>query len=132
MVKLLTVFHGDCMKSAEFHNFIVFSLCIEDFEAILNRRVSQSEAELIKSKFNIHDWTEHVEEFLNQHGIEKLKTFKFSELSKEAQEKAIKDYMDGWLETHPDDVMPRDEANETLAYAFEHDFDINGNYLGES
>jgi endonuclease YncB( thermonuclease family) len=58
--------------------------------------------------------------------------YKFGELSKEAQEKAIKDYMNGWLETHPDDAMTRDEANETLAYAFEHDFDINGNYLGES
>lgn len=40
--------------------------------------------------------------------------YKYEELSQRAQNKALKDYLDGWLETHPNDPLDADESHYTL------------------
>ena len=42
--------------------------------------------------------------------------YKYGELSDKAQRKALKDYLNGWLETHPNDPLDPDESHETLFY----------------
>ena len=43
----------------------VFRLTYEDFESILGRELSQDERDTIYNKFEIHDWSDHVETFLD-------------------------------------------------------------------
>lgn len=56
------------------------------------------------------------------------RVYKFNELSKRAKNKAISDYQNGWLITHPDDTLEYDEVLETLLYDTKED---RYNRLGE-
>lgn len=47
----------------------VFRLTFEDFESILNRDLTQDEKDTIYNKFEIYDWSESVECFLDVYGI---------------------------------------------------------------
>ena len=49
---------------------------------------------------------------------------KFSELSPNAQNVAIKDYITGWKETHPDETLSEREAR-SLCLDSEDDVDYN-------
>jgi hypothetical protein len=46
--------------------------------------------------------------------LEKL--FIYNDLSRKAKRKACKDYLDGWLETHEDDVLCLNEIDAILIH----------------
>lgn len=43
-----------------------------------------------------------------------MKLYKFYELGTKAKIKACNDYINGWLETHPDDNLSLEEASELI------------------
>lgn len=53
---------------------------------------------------------------------------KFSELSKTAQAIAVNDYIKGWFETHPNDMISLQDAYKSC---FDSEEDINYNEEGE-
>ena len=55
---------------------------------------------------------------------------KYTELSKKAQNKAVKDYMEGWEETHPNDPLDGYEVHGILSTDLIHyTYDNDGNLL---
>jgi hypothetical protein len=48
----------------------VFRLTFDDFEMILGRELTEDEKDTIYNKFEIPDWSEYVELFLESRGIE--------------------------------------------------------------
>jgi uncharacterized short protein YbdD (DUF466 family) len=55
---------------------------------------------------------------------------KFNQLNKKAQERAVKDYVEGWKETHPKETMSTKEA-QRLCDEEEMNYNKQGKYLGE-
>jgi len=47
----------------------VFILTIDDFNLVLGRELLSHEIEIVKHKFEIYDWTDHVDMFLKEHNI---------------------------------------------------------------
>jgi hypothetical protein len=45
-----------------------------------------------------------------------MKTFTFKKLTAKAKKRAVKDYLDGWLETHSDDPLDYNESYDTLMF----------------
>jgi len=52
---------------------------------------------------------------------------KFSELSKNAKAVAVKDYIEGWKETHPDETFTTEEAT---GFCMDTEDDVNYNHRG--
>jgi hypothetical protein len=58
--------------------------------------------------------------------------YNFKELSRKAKNKAIKDYCNGWLETHEDDPLDEYEVEQILLIDLADElYDITGNLLEE-
>lgn len=61
-----------------------------------------------------------------------MKKYKFEKLSRKAKDKAIKDYCNGWLETHGDDPLDEYEVEQILLTDLEDErYDVKGNLLEE-
>jgi hypothetical protein len=61
-----------------------------------------------------------------------MKTYKFSELNKEAKHIAVLDYIKGWEETHPIGDMPYQDAySSCIDTDNEIDYDQNGEQILE-
>lgn len=52
-------------------------------------------------------------------------------LSPKAQEKARKEYLNGWLETHPDDPFSDQDAHQFLSGIDEDEYEEDGTYITE-
>jgi hypothetical protein len=50
-------------------NNIVFKLTYDDFEMVLDRKLTDDEKITIYNKFTIHDWSEMVEIFFDVYNI---------------------------------------------------------------
>lgn len=56
--------------------------------------------------------------------------YKFNELSSKVQNKVIKDYQNGWLETHPNESLTKYEVSDILMDNLkEENYDKKGNFL---
>lgn len=53
---------------------------------------------------------------------------KFLELSSRARKKAVDEYGQGWLETHPTDPLDEDEIYNILS-DLDYEYDLNGNLI---
>ncbi len=61
-----------------------------------------------------------------------MKKYKYNDLSLDAQIKAIKDYIEGWEETHEKGDLDEPECH-TILQGIEPDdyYTVNGEYIGE-
>lgn len=57
-------------------NDTAWRLTYEDFETVLDRKLTQDEKDLIYNKFSIDDWYDIVECFFDVHGISRKKKYK--------------------------------------------------------
>ena len=56
--------------------------------------------------------------------------YKFNELSSKVQNKVIKDYQNGWVETHPNESLTKYEVIDILMDNLkEENYDQKGNFL---
>jgi hypothetical protein len=58
-----------------------------------------------------------------------MKTYKFTELSPEAQNVAIDEYLSGWYETHDENDLTYSEAKVVLALNIEEDYLEDGTFV---
>lgn len=55
---------------------------------------------------------------------------RFGQLSKKAQSRAVRDYKEGWEETHPVDDLTYDDVLELLMDSNGDDYDKSGKFVG--
>lgn len=61
-----------------------------------------------------------------------MKKYKFKDLDNNAQHNAIKNYLDGWSETHSDYDLEYNEVKTILLDNNDDDmYDAHGNYIGD-
>lgn len=56
--------------------------------------------------------------------------FKFRQLSDRTKQKVVKEYIEGWKETHVDDYLPKHEVYDML-YQEDDEYDELGNLIEE-
>jgi hypothetical protein len=59
------------------------------------------------------------------------KKLSYLDLSTQAQKKARKEYLEGWLETHPDDPFSDQDAHEFLSDIEDDEYEEDGTYITE-
>lgn len=60
-----------------------------------------------------------------------MKKVHYKDLSSKAKKKARKEYLDGWLETHPEDSFSDEDAHRFLLDIEEDEYYEDGTYINE-
>lgn len=63
--------------------------------------------------------------------MKKQKTYRFNQLDQKAQNKAVLDYLDGWLLSHPDEHLPLTVVLDLLEDRENDRYLVDGRFLRE-